>query len=185
MDGRSLWRADSGSRAMFMLSLRGRRAAYAGRMHACAYFVQHPPACSAAKWTMPGSTSKQSTTSDGLTSSTTHPSKAERDAIVFFERRHHSVDAGVLPVVGRVIRATKAGVAANETMYSKVISAQARHVTSAKTSDVISTKTSDVSSAEAAHVASAKATTTSVSAAAATAGLCVSGKKAAGKRGSG
>jgi hypothetical protein len=38
----------------------------------------------------------------------------------------------------------------------------------------------------AAHVASAKATTTSVSAAAtAAAGLCVSCKKAAGKRGSG
>jgi hypothetical protein len=105
---------------------------------------------------------------------------------VFFERPHHSVDAGVLPVVGRVIRATEAVVAVNEAMSSKVISAQARHVTSAKTSDVSSAETTDVSSSKAAHVASAKATTTSVSAAAtAAAGLCVSGKKTAGKRGSG
>jgi hypothetical protein len=104
----------------------------------------------------------------------------------FLSAGTHSVGAGVLPVVWRVIRATEAVVAANETTSSKVISVDARHVTSTKTSDVSSAEAPDVSSAKAAHVASAKATTTSVSAAAtASAGLCVSGKKAAGKRGSG
>jgi hypothetical protein len=67
---------------------------------------------------------------------------------------------------------------------AKVPSANARHVATdvaaAETSDVTSAEAADVASAEAAHVASA---TTSVSTAAATAGLCISGEKAAGKHG--
>ena len=70
-----------------------------------------------------------------------------------------------------------------------MISAHAREVTSAETADMTSAKTSHVTSAEAADVTSAKAahvasaTTTSVSSATATstAGLGISGKKAAGK----
>jgi hypothetical protein len=78
---------------------------------------------------------------------------------------------------------------------AKVTSANARHVTSAKASDVTSAEVtsaeaSDVTSAEAADMAAAKAaaymaaaTATSVSTASATAsaGLRISGKKAAGK----
>jgi hypothetical protein len=62
-----------------------------------------------------------------------------------------------------------------------MISAHARHVTSAEASDVTSAEATHVTSAKAAHVASA--TTTHVSTATATAGLCISGKKAAGKHG--
>src|SRR5229473_8065211 len=114
---------------------------------------------------------------------------------------HHSIVAGVRPAVWRVIRATKAVVvkaAANEMTSSiaKVISVHARHVTSAETghatsaeathvtpaeaADVTSAKAADVASAKAAHMASA---TTSMSSAtsAATAGLCIRGKQAAGK----
>jgi hypothetical protein len=70
---------------------------------------------------------------------------------------------------------------------AKVISVHARHVTSAETADVSSTEATHVSSTEAAHVTSAKAahmaatTAMSTASAAATAGLRVSGKKAAGK----
>jgi hypothetical protein len=64
---------------------------------------------------------------------------------------------------------------------SDVASAETSDVTSAEAADVASAKAGDVASAEAAHVASA--TTTSVSTATATAGLCISGKKAAGKHG--
>ncbi len=71
---------------------------------------------------------------------------------------------------------------------AKVLSAHARHVTAAKTSDAASAEATDVTSAKAAHVASAAhvaATTATVSSAtaAATAGLGISGKKAAGKHG--
>jgi hypothetical protein len=70
---------------------------------------------------------------------------------------------------------------------AKVLSAHARHVTAAKTSDAASAEATDVTSTKAAHVASAKAAahvasaTTTVSSATATAGLGISGKKAAGK----
>jgi hypothetical protein len=73
---------------------------------------------------------------------------------------------------------------------AKVTSAHACHATSAETSDATSAEATHVTSAEAAHVASAKAaahmaaaTATSVSSASATAtaGLCISSKKAAGK----
>src|SRR5712692_11709831 len=98
---------------------------------------------------------------------------------------HHSVVAGVGPVVCLVIWATKAVVvnAASEMMSStaNVLSADARHVTSAKTSDVTpaaaahvaSAEATDMTSAKAAHVASA---TTTMPSPAAAAGLCVSGK---------
>jgi hypothetical protein len=75
---------------------------------------------------------------------------------------------------------------------AKVIAVHARHVTSAETAHATSAEAADVTSAEAAHMASAKAahmasaaTTTSMSSATSTAtatsGLCISGKKAAGK----
>jgi len=68
----------------------------------------------------------------------------------------------------------------------KVLSADARHVTSAKTSDVTLAEAAHVASAEATDMTSAKAAdvasaTTTVPSTAAAAGLCVSGKKAAGK----
>jgi hypothetical protein len=70
-----------------------------------------------------------------------------------------------------------------------VISVHARHVASAETAyatsaeatDVTSAEATDVTSAKAAHMASATTTSMSTAAAAATAGLCVRGKKAAGK----
>jgi hypothetical protein len=72
---------------------------------------------------------------------------------------------------------------------AKVLSAHAGHVTAAKTSDAASAEATDVTSAKAAHMASAKAathvasatTTVSSATATATAGLGISGKKAAGK----
>jgi hypothetical protein len=72
---------------------------------------------------------------------------------------------------------------------SDVASAETSDVTSSEAADVASSEAADVASAEAAHVASAEAahvasaTTTSVSTATPTAGLCVGGKKAAGKHG--
>jgi hypothetical protein len=63
-----------------------------------------------------------------------------------------------------------------------VIVAHAGHVSSAKATDVTSAKSAHMASAKATHVASAThATTMSPTSAAATAGLCTSGKKAAGK----
>jgi hypothetical protein len=70
-----------------------------------------------------------------------------------------------------------------------VISVHARHVASAETAyatsaeatDVTSAEATDVASAKAAHMASATTTSMSTAAAAATAGLCIRGKKAAGK----
>jgi hypothetical protein len=73
----------------------------------------------------------------------------------------------------------------------EVTSAKASHATSGKTADMTSAEAADVTSAEATDVTSAEAaahmasaTTTSVATATATAaaGLCISGKKAAGKR---
>jgi hypothetical protein len=72
---------------------------------------------------------------------------------------------------------------------AKVISVHARHVASAETAHAISgeathvtpAEAADVASAEAAHMASATTTSMSSATAAATAGLCISGKKAAGK----
>jgi geranylgeranyl pyrophosphate synthase len=118
---------------------------------------------------------------------------SEGRALAASDPVHHSVVAGVRPAVSRVIRATKAVVAANEITSSiaKVVSAHASHVTSdvtssetsdassAEAADVASAEAADVTSAEAAHVTSAA--TTSMSSATATAGLCISGKKAAGK----
>jgi hypothetical protein len=65
---------------------------------------------------------------------------------------------------------------------AKVLFAHAGHVIAAKTSDAASAEATHVASAKAAaHVASA--TTVSSAAATATAGLGISGKKAAGKHG--
>jgi hypothetical protein len=80
---------------------------------------------------------------------------------------------------------------------AKVISVHAGDVTSAETADatsaeaadaasteathVTSTEATHVTSAKAAHVASTATTSMSTATATATAGLCVSGKKAAGK----
>jgi hypothetical protein len=69
---------------------------------------------------------------------------------------------------------------------AKVISVHARHVTSSETGHATSAEATHVTPAEAADVTSAKAAhmasaTTSMSSASATAGLCISGKKAAGK----
>jgi hypothetical protein len=74
---------------------------------------------------------------------------------------------------------------------AKVLSAHPGHVAAAKTADAASAEAAHVASAKAAHVASAKAaaevasatTTVSSAAATATAGLGISGKKAAGKHG--
>jgi len=108
-------------------------------------------------------------------------------------------------MVIRAIKAVAVKAAANEMTSSiaKVISVHARDVTSAETAHAAPAETADVACAEAAdatsaeaadaasteatHVTSAKAAhvastaTTSMSTATATAGLCVSGKKAAGK----
>jgi hypothetical protein len=127
---------------------------------------------------------------------------SESRASATAEPASRSIGAGVRPAVWRVILAAEVIVvkaAANETMSSiaKVISVHARHVTSVETAhvtsaeaaDVASAEAADVASAEAADVASAKAAhmasaaTTSMSSAtsAATSGLCIRGKKAAGK----
>jgi alpha-D-ribose 1-methylphosphonate 5-triphosphate diphosphatase PhnM len=74
---------------------------------------------------------------------------------------------------------------------AKVIAIHVGHVIQAKATDVISTKTSNATafkavhaaSIEATHVTSAEATTMSSATAAAAAGLCTRGKKAAGKHG--
>jgi len=73
---------------------------------------------------------------------------------------------------------------------AKVLSAHPGHVAAAKTADAASAEAADAASAEAADVASAKAaaevasaTTVSSATATATAGLGISGKKAAGKHG--
>jgi hypothetical protein len=89
--------------------------------------------------------------------------------------------------------------AANEMTSSiaKVIAVHARHVTSAETAhatsadatdatsaeaaDVTSAEAADVASAKAAHMASAATTSMSSATSTATSGLCISGKKAAGK----
>ena len=119
------------------------------------------------------------------------------------------VGAGVGPVVGRVIRAAvvvAVEAAASETISARemtsarevtsvetshVASSKASNVTSAEATDVTSAETTDVTSAKAAtdvaaakaaaHVASA-ATAVASATATATAGLRISGKKAAGKR---
>jgi hypothetical protein len=71
---------------------------------------------------------------------------------------------------------------------SKVSSAKAADVTSAEAADVTSAEAADVTSAKATHVTPAKAAhmasaaTTSMSATTASAGLCISGNKAAGKQ---
>jgi hypothetical protein len=128
----------------------------------------------------------------------------ESRASAISESAHHSVGAGVWPAVLLVIRAIKpvaVKAAANKMTSSiaEVISVHAGDVTSAETTDAASAEatdaasaeTADVASAEATHMASAKAahmaaTTTSVSStpapATATAGLRISGKKAAGKQ---
>jgi hypothetical protein len=113
---------------------------------------------------------------------------SESRASEISESAHRSVVAGVWPAVWLVVRATKAVVVtANETASSiaEVISTHAGDATSAETADVTATEAADVTSAKATHVASAKAahvtTATSMASATATAGLCVSGKKAAGK----
>jgi hypothetical protein len=62
---------------------------------------------------------------------------------------------------------------------AKVTTAHAGHATSAEAADMASAEATHVASAKAAHMAAA--TSTTVSAATATAGLCISGKKAAGK----
>jgi hypothetical protein len=126
---------------------------------------------------------------------------SESRASAISESAHHSVGAGVWPAVLLVIRAIKAvavKAAANEMTSSiaKVISVHAGDVTSTETADATSAKatdaasaeTADVTSAEATHMASTKAAhmastaATSMATATATAGLRVSGKKAAGKQ---
>ena len=98
-------------------------------------------------------------------------------------------------MVIRAIKAVAVKAAANEMTSSiaKVISVHARDVTSAETAHAAPAETADVACAEAADVTSAKAahmasttathvtTATSMASATATAGLRVSGKKAAGK----
>jgi len=118
---------------------------------------------------------------------------SESRASATAELAHHSIVAGVRPAGWVVIRATKAVVvkAAAEMTSSiaKVIAVHARHVTSAETAhatsadatDVISAEAADVASAKAAHMASAATTSMSSATSAATSGLCISGKKAAGK----
>src|SRR6267142_1215084 len=125
---------------------------------------------------------------------------SESCASAISELAHRSVGAGVWPAVLLVIRAIKAvavKAAANEMTSSiaKVISVHAVEVTSAETADATSAKatdaasakTADVTSAEATHMATTKAAhmastaATSMATATATAGLRVSGKKAAGK----
>jgi hypothetical protein len=64
---------------------------------------------------------------------------------------------------------------------AKVTTAHAGHATSAEATHVASAKATHVASAKAAHMASATSTTVSAATATATAGLCISGKKAAGK----
>jgi hypothetical protein len=65
----------------------------------------------------------------------------------------------------------------------EVTSAKASHATSGETSDMTSAEAADVTSAEAAaHMASATTTSVATATATAAAGLCISGKKAAGKR---
>jgi hypothetical protein len=98
-------------------------------------------------------------------------------------------------LVIRAIKAVAVKAAANEMTPSiaKVISVHACDVTSAETAHAAPAETADVACAEAADVTSAKAahmasttathvtTATSMASATATAGLRVSGKKAAGK----
>jgi len=116
----------------------------------------------------------------------------ESRALATSELAHRSVGAAVWPAVRLVVRAIKTvavKAAANEMTSSiaKVISVHAGDVTSAETADATSAEAADAASTEATHVTSAKAAhvastaTTSMSTATATAGLCVSGKKAAGK----
>jgi hypothetical protein len=65
---------------------------------------------------------------------------------------------------------------------AKVTTADAGHATSAEATHVASAEATHVASAKAAHMAAATSTTTvSAATATATAGLCISGKKAAGK----
>ena len=119
----------------------------------------------------------------------------ESRASAISESAHHSVGAGVWPAVLLVIRAIKAvavKAAANEMTSSiaKVISVHARDVTSAETAhaapaetaDVACAEAADVTAAKAAHMASTAATSMATATATATAGLRVSGKKAAGKQ---
>src|SRR5882672_6053720 len=119
----------------------------------------------------------------------------ESRASAISESAHRSVGAGVWPAVLMVVRAIKAvavKAAANEMTSSiaKVISVHARDVTSAETAHAAPAETADVTAAEAAHMASttathvttATATSMATATATATAGLRVSGKKAAGKQ---
>lgn len=62
-----------------------------------------------------------------------------------------------------------------------VTSAKAFHAASAETAHATSAEAADVTPTKAAHMASATTTSVSSAAAATTAGLCTSGKKAAGK----
>jgi hypothetical protein len=64
---------------------------------------------------------------------------------------------------------------------AKVTTAHAGHATSAEAADMASAEATHVASAKAAHMAAATSTTVSAATATATAGLCISGKKAAGK----
>src|ERR1700716_160714 len=105
-------------------------------------------------------------------------SDSESHALAAFESAHHSVGAGVRRTVWRVVRATvvvKAAASEMTSSVAKVTTAHAGHATSAEATHV--------ASAKAAHMAAATSTTPTVSAATATAtaGLCISGKKAAGK----
>jgi hypothetical protein len=81
--------------------------------------------------------------------------------------------------MAKVISVHARHVASAETAHA--ISGEATHVTPAEAADAASAEAADVASAEAAHMASATTTSMSSATAAATAGLCISGKKAAGK----
>src|ERR1700716_837393 len=109
-------------------------------------------------------------------------SDSESHALAASESAHHSVGAGVRRTVWRVVRATvvvKAAASEMTSSVAKVTTAHAGHATSAEAADMASAEATHVASAEATHVASAKAA--HMATATATAGLCISGKKAAGK----
>src|SRR3977135_4316476 len=111
-------------------------------------------------------------------------SDSESHALGASESAHHSVGAGVRRAVWRVVRATvvvKAAASEMTSSVAKVTTAHAGHATSAEAADMASAEATHVASAKAAHMAAATSTTVSAATATATAGLCISGKKAAGK----